>query len=107
MTKLANLIDAAADVGYTAEDRAHIVARAKRHALKLAGIATACWYLLWFGLSINLSAWAGLAIFVITYMLGYGFAQMMLQRAASEEIQRRRDLRKVAENYRKQRDSTT
>ncbi|MGE0039306.1 MAG: hypothetical protein AB7S93_27230 [Xanthobacteraceae bacterium] len=90
------------DVGPTAEERANVKALARRHALKLAMLVTACWYVFWFSFSINVSALAGPVIFFIACPLAYGFARLMLRRQVAEETRRRRELVKFAMNYRNQ-----
>ncbi|MGH6768940.1 MAG: hypothetical protein ACRECO_07955 [Xanthobacteraceae bacterium] len=101
MRRLTDTLDSAADVGVTAEVRAWVLALTMRHALTMALIAAACWYAIWLVFPLNLSAWIGLAVFVAAFGVGYLVASRLMQRRVAEETQRRRDLVKVAENYRK------
>jgi hypothetical protein len=109
MSRLTKMLTDAGDVRSPHDDPAEICANIQAgalvRALLLAAMATALWYVLWFGLSLNLPAWAGLLIFVGAFLAGYGFARRMLLQSLAEEIQRRRDLKIVAENW-KQRQST-
>ncbi|MEA2987730.1 MAG: hypothetical protein QOG83_441 [Alphaproteobacteria bacterium] len=106
MSKLAKMVAETGDVDYPTDTCAVVNSRARWRALPLALIATAFWYVLWFTFSLSISAWAGLAIFVVALILGYAFARTILQQSVAEEIQRRRALLKTVENYRKQREST-
>jgi hypothetical protein len=102
------VVDAAAgkfEVKLTPEERNHILARAGRHALKMAAMATGCWYVIWFAGGVNTSAWMGLAIFAIACVLGYALAWVLLQRAVAEELRRRGALLKFVHEYRKQQSS--
>ena len=93
------------EVQPTAEERAHVAARTIRHALKLALIAAAAWYVAWFAFAINVSAWAGLAVFGIAYVLGFAFARLRLQQALAYEMRRRSDLLELRARLQKQHDS--
>jgi len=73
-------------------------------ALKLALAATACWYVVWFVFSIDVSVWAGLAVFSTACVLGYGLARLLLQRAVADELHRRGQLLKFSSEYKKQRE---
>jgi hypothetical protein len=102
VSKLTKLLADGSDVGIALDERAEIRTKmqvgALLRALLLAVIATAFWYVLWFGLSLNLPAWAGLLIFVGAFVVGYGFARTIFLRSLAEEIHRRRDLKKVVED---------
>jgi hypothetical protein len=101
MRTLTGTIKAGADVGYDSVERAQIAAGIRWRGLIFAFVVTLIWYAIWFGLSLNISAWAGLMVFAAAYLLGHGLAHMVVLRSMDEEIQRRRNLKEVAENYRK------
>ena len=104
------VIDEAAgrfEVGLSPDDRREVFAltRGIPTALKLALVATACWYVAWFALSIDVSAWAGFAVFSMACVLGYALARLRLHRVVAYERCRRSNLLKFAHEYRKQRES--
>ena len=73
-----------------------ISAQAARHGAKFALAATAFWYLAWFILPVGIPAWAGLIIFPVLLVVGFGFARTMLLRQVAEEFRRRKELVAVA-----------
>lgn len=104
------IVDEAAgryEVGLSPEERSQAFAltRGIPTALKLALAATACWYAAWFAFSIDVSAWAGLAVFISACVLGYGLARLLLRRSVAEEMRRRGALLKFSHEYKKQRES--
>ena len=103
------VIDEAAgkfEVGLSPEERreAFAATRGMPTALKLALAATVFWYVVWFAFSIDVSAWAGFAVFSIACVLGYGLARLLLQRAVADEMRRRGELLKFTHEYKKQRE---
>jgi hypothetical protein len=85
------------EVGLSPEERREAFAptRGIPTALKLALATTACWYVVWFAFAIDVSAWVGLAVFIIACVLGYGLARLLLQRAVADELRRRSELLKL------------
>jgi hypothetical protein len=74
-------------------------------ALKLALAATACWYAAWFAFSINVPAWAGLAVFGAACVAGFVLARLLLRRAVADELRRRGELLKRHEQLKQQHQS--
>jgi hypothetical protein len=104
------VIDEAAgefEVGLSPEEHREVFAPARGMptALKLALAATACWYVVWFVFSIDVSVWAGFAVFSIACILGYGLARLLLQRAVADEMRRRGELLKLSARLKKQHES--
>ena len=81
--------------------------RAARRAIELSAMATACWYLIWFLLPVDVTAWAGAIIFFIAAAGVFWFARTMLLRQVSDEFRRRKELLAFAEKYRAQNNPTT
>jgi hypothetical protein len=98
--------DAEPDVGPTEDERLDVIARAIAHGSKLALAATAVWYVLWLGLWRDLSAWLGLGVFVLAWVVGCWIARTLLQRQVDEEMRRRRALVKFARKLKTQSNST-
>jgi hypothetical protein len=95
------------EVRLSSDERREVFAPARGMptALKLALAATACWYVVWFVFSIDVSAWAGLAVFSSACVLGYGLARLLLHRSIADEMRRRSALLKFAHEYKKHRES--
>jgi hypothetical protein len=95
------------DVGLSPVERREVLALARGipTALTFALAATACWYVAWVAFSIDVSAWAGLAVFSSACVLGYGLARLLLHRSVADEMRRRNALVKFAHEYKKQRES--
>jgi hypothetical protein len=95
------------EVGLSPDERqeAFALTRGIPTALKLALAATACWYVAWLVFSIDVSVWAGLAVFSIACLLGYALARLLLHRAVVDELRRRRELLELSKRLKQQHQS--
>jgi hypothetical protein len=104
----AKIIDALVnglDFKLSKNERAQLMAIASRNALFWAAIVTACWYLLWFSVTNDEPAWAGLVFFVTVFTLVFYFKRKALLRRVEltwAETLKRNELDKLRTNLHNQ-----